>query len=105
MHPGSLGSRPTAVVPNPLSQFENRTHLTSTLAIKSSASGLKPPANQPPSPVLTSDANAAALSPLLADGGCAVAAGSPSIESLQEELHRRKTHNVNHARLLLCALL
>jgi hypothetical protein len=98
MQPGSLGSRPTAVAPNPLSQFENRTHLTSTHAIKSSSSGLKPPANQPPSPVITSDANAAALSPLFADGGCAIASGSPSMESLLEELHRRKTHNVNHVR-------
>jgi hypothetical protein len=95
MQPGSLGSRPTAGGPNPLSPSESRSQPTSAFSDKSSSPVLKAPMNQQTSLSTTADVPLSVSSPLVADGGCAVAGASSSTDKLLEELSRRKTHNVS----------
>ncbi len=101
MQPGSLGSRPTSTALNPLSPFESRTQPASAFPSKTSSSASKAPVNQQTTPATTVDATLAVTSPIVADGGCAMAGASSSMDNLLEELSRRKTHNVSHARTLI----
>ena len=78
------------------STAKDRAHVTAALASKPNSPAVILSAKPQTPPVPATDALAATPSPALADGtGLSVSA---SLESVLEELNRRKTHNVSHAR-------
>jgi len=94
---GRVGNgSPAAGAHIPIVATKDRAHLTAAPANKSSSPAVASSAKSQTPPVPATDAPALTPSPSLADGtGLSVSA---SLESVMEELNRRKTHNVSHAR-------
>jgi hypothetical protein len=95
IQPNAVGNRSAAASPNPLHPSENRTQPPSLIS-KASSPVVKPLANSQTAPIIAADVSSSVSSPPFADGGCAFPSAGVSIESLLEELNRRKTHNVKH---------
>jgi hypothetical protein len=95
IQPNAVGNRSAAASPNTLHPSENRTQPPS-VAGKSSSPLVNPLANSQATPIIAADVGSSISSPPVADGGCAISSAGASMESLLEELNRRKTHNVKH---------